>query len=1185
MNRFLKLCLVYLIATLGVFGTYLSSAQASIFNLKTGVADRVRKYNMFEYYYYGNNDKYYNSGFQCAPDPVRLDTEGVFDEVKQKLSDDGTGDIEATIASTASAVGVTALKTSEAILAPLACGYVMSSISKGKSELAVSGIILTLGNLASAFYEEYVVASDYGLDPNNSTCYMIILPMMVQCLVFSIVTNIKKGSKVAKFAVLAIVIALYQAIEKTIVAIQVSLAKDVFPNLRICGDAWYTYGYNNANSSIETDDNKKVKSDNILDNYPIKGIFEGAYEYYLIDCVVNDNIQSCLKIGSTRINADTNSAIGGLRYKAYREYKYGGMEYKYDGCEDPRPEAKLYDINSNLEDSDKIPQLYYAKGSDGINFACERFAEKTEWQDAFKCCINASNKLLCVEYFDRSNSKAGNFYKFCEISGDGNDYCNIEVDRNFAAEQADAQSEFQKKEAQDNDACKNYKNKSKFEDCKNGKNTYDETCKSCVKYDNICEKLNDNSCKNYKYACFAVVDISKENISDSDKSLVKDCIDTFSNNNKDYELPTLVNSIKLKIVESSQDVGKYCFSTQNFCPYDFNILGGTEKIGVEFQDSSDCGINSTTEVFECKMSRNSKCVTVEQNGNEEVIVAKSCHGRPSNFCQIDRHCMKLNPYPYIEKEQPTFPYIDKSCINGIGSSHNRDNFESYNSYQRVINLKNHLTAPIVECVVETTKNLLLGKAGFTKCLEEGEVPYNGETCDSGYRFKKGEDIGKYGKYESVFEKIRKTLSYITKVLLSLAIVFYGFNFVVFGKSFNKEEFLKFAAKIFIVIMLSLTPKFALNFFDGIFSFSSNVVDLIYAVLQIDDWKPNYDNVKFDGCYFSYHEGFLNNYSEYPSGRKYIAFFDYIDCKFMKYMGFDVGSMDIMFIIVLFLFSGILTLILLLPLLIIFLTLIFVVVKISYIFMVATMTMTILLFFAPIIVPLCLFNRTKSIFDGWVKQIINYIFYPIFLVVAVTMLFYVYDTFFISDAQFLDKNGPYRSIYCGWYCKTQDSGHKINDIESEPNEDQKATCVLIGGEVIELSNYPICIYKSKQKVVTNTNNSFLSFFFDLRTNVLEISTSTYKFLFMNYAILLVILLFIENVIDSVVDLGQSIFGANVDRSSLNGMSVVNVMGKIINVVTDIASKQINAQVAIAKRGVVKMREDINRGKKLKEEDNE
>lgn len=1085
LERFLKLFLVNVLVLISLFGT-ISESKAALFENPFGdVSNRVRKYTDFNYTY----DQIY--GFQCRPDNIR-----------HEYYAENNGELDNGLAAGLGIANV----TTEILISPFVCEVIIRSFLKLGSGGAIflttlaSLVTGSLDDLTSNFFGE----NDYSLDATNPMCLPTIIPMATICVGSSVILRIFKTSKPKAAAVYLGMGAFYSALKNIVSGVKYSQAQKAYSNLKICGDNWLTYGNEDFYDKIKLDgdiekfvnsENRAIKEEYIKKYYPTKGAFFGSYKYFLNDCLLSRNIDSCTKLSSFKLS-DTIKLIAGKNQKAYqftendavyREYKYGGIEHAYSGCTDPRPEARSYDVNANVGNS--FPsQLYYARGSEGINYACDRFLGKADWYNDYKCCIEASQRLVCVQY-DKS-------YGFCNKTGN----CELVSNDNELA--------------------------------KLGKQFYEEYAKletsqtSCGSIIDECTECTDKEKNEVEQACQRTLQENKESI-----EKIKN-----GNNSKDK---ANFGIIKLKLFASKHQSNKYCVKTQSFCPYDFYINGGTETVGNQFKDEYEISKDETDIVNKGE----SLCYERDSEGKLKTL---ECIGKPSNFCQLDRHCVSITPYAEINQLNPSSPYIDKSCINMVGSSHHNDGYKTYNSYFRNPEVKQHLTAPIAECIIETAKNMLFNKAGFTAC-KNGDLPDENENCSEGIIFKKGDNLSKYDNLKDynyvstdILNNLRRKLENIVRVLLVLAVMLYGTSFVIFGGIFKKEEFFKFVAKLIIVMNLSLTTWWVNPIFNGVFSFSNNVINFTLNIVQIDHLNPTYENNKFDGCFFGYNKNFLNNNYESYENRNYIAFFDFIDCKISKYFGFDIGSMDIIVLMISFILLSTISIILLMPLLLIFSTLILLSIKVAYIFVVAMLTMIILLFMAPIMAPFILFKKTEKIFNEWVNKIIGYIFYPMFLIIATTMLFYLYDQYFVGQSMYVGTdNGPKRDLFCGKLCVSDYGNFMINKNASE--DDINSSCVdNLRGKVVDLENESmLCMFKTGRTIQKNLG--IFSLFTDFSMPVYYTIAFAWKLMFSNFVILFLILMFLDKILDGIINIGSTIFGASADANEI--MSVSNFRAKL------------------------------------------
>ncbi len=1130
-----KLALIYVLLILNGF-TGLQIAEASILSdyKMDGRGDRIRKYNNINYTYSSAK------GFQCYPDGLRSTFSWA----------DG-------ISPSAAAVSVLGgVLVNDIILAPFICGAILALYLK--TGLAIGATMAVIVSILDGFLDSVISRFDFdidfGLDIENTKCLPVIIPLLGVCAGSMITFGVTKlSSQTHTKGVLIALAAMglsYAIIKNSYGQVQYSRAQAVFNRLKICGDNWATYGNYEFQNLIDKNQAEaylkegRIIPEAIEEFYPSKGFFDGSYKYYLDKCIKMRDFTSCMKIDPSVVTKDNDYQFKESD-RLFREYKYQGKEYAYPGCNDPRPIARTYDVN--LSSGNSNMQLYYSQGSDGINFACERFLEKAEWMDAYKCCVDASNKLLCIEYTE--GSKTGHIFcskdEKCIIKSNIltqfrlPEAPNLSTSKSGAVEEClpkaknsyeqqvnskitELEEEIKKLESKKEAETSKSKKKeleTKIEELKNDKALWEEKKVS---------GMTDDEAKNVCKELYGVSDTSSEQ----------------NQLDKIYkELGKSLNQIELKIYRSEKEGNKYCVATQSFCPYDFNLMGGTEKVGLEFRD--------TAGIYKGKLKvTQSNCYRPDPKDSSKKIPL-SCLGRASNFCQIDRHCVYMKPYGAADQNLPSSPYIDKSCINMIGTSHNNENYKTLNTYMRVQKTKDHLTAPLVECIIETSKNFLFNVAGFSVCQGLG-MPDENDACATGYVFKRGENLDKYGtnglleagyKTTPVFNNFRHRFKQIAQILLVLAIVFYGFNMVMFGAVFRQGELMKFLVKIVVVSSFAMGGWWIKPVLKGVFTISNSVINLALEVTQIDSLKPSYDNSSFDGCYFGDHKdfGMHNNYYDYGD-RGYLAFFDFVDCKINKYLGFEVGGLNMVIMAIGYFFAGSAVIILAIPLLMIFLSLILVAVKIVYIFVVSMLTLILLLFFAPFMFPLMLFKKTEKMFQTWIMKIVGYIFYPIFLIVAMTILFLLYDTYYTGEAVYFGRdNGPHRELFCGYACKAGSGMYLFTDSDSKKDQQEIECKAKLNGDFINLKDKSILCSFVDTKIDWQGGHPILNLLGNISYPVVVYAGLLWKTLFGNYCILLLIILFIDKILDGIIRIGSVIFGVGADSKEI--MSVSEAFSKI------------------------------------------
>lgn len=747
------------------------------------------------------------------------------------------------------------------------------------------------------------------------------------------------------------------------VAVIYSIASLKYSKYEICGANWLTWG------SYEDLDASTLK--NYRKHYPVMDSFGGSRKFDVDRC--NADFSKCNDLTYPYYGKlIDNDFVGERTYltindRAFREKVYGGLEVPNEDCEDPREEAKEYDVNvKRNKTNSKMPQLYYMRGYEKGNYACDRFlmyksVDNDEFDKAYKCCVKASNSV-CVQ--EKSE-------KYKPVSGTV--FCNVDK----------------------------------------------KTCS--------------------------------------------------------------INGIMLEVFSGNDgNPGKYCLKTYSLCPYNFNIEHGTEKTKL-FKSEINYSDKDNIEV-------NDECY---DSDNDETL---SCQGKISNFYQYNRHCTIVEEYndvPTIDHSEYSL-YMDKSCINFVGSSHNNKHefYKSYNGYERIFNIYNSFTAPAAECITESLKNFLYNKAGHTVCnnvdYTDTEIPNDKEECPNrGVYIAKGQNLNDIG-VSSPTVKLLSRIHGIIKLVLILMIALYGFNVLIQSEKLDRKGMVMLLIKVVLVVSFSASDWWyqqLFNFTYGLSNTMSNMMNKFAFDTTIYTTKNQYSDelsneesyIKYDGCYFGDMSSLrtsdgsfvylANNYSEYPINRRYISFFDTIDCKINKYLGVGIGInapniMKILAISLIWPFTlGIYLAVA--TLLLAFFAINFAI-KAVYIFVMSSIAMAIMLYISPIIIPCILFKKTKGMFDKWLKNLISFALQPMILFLYTSIAITIMDKYTLGEAIFVGKGTP-RELVCGYTCVNENG--LIIDYEQSRGKDvyQKFYNNCTGGDSA-----------SYNKVIDLKRNSMLCF---------------------------------------------------------------------------------------------------------------
>lgn len=1109
MGKIFKFLFIYVLFFNVIFWGTSESMAASFKDSMVGPRDRVRSFINNEIDFKYNK----NSGFSCRPAGLKsypdINSYSSAEDYKNKIS----GEVSNTSGIFDKDLGLGILTYLESMffdifLQPIFCitfleGLMESGSFAGKgkednknnvdnSETStllgnMTGVLKTIISVVgvsamSDLIKMVLGEDDYNIDPTNPYCMGYYATEMVTCLISLLIwkLDIKFGNKI--LIILGINTAYYAA---KMIASEIIFhrAQAAFEHLSLCGDDWNVYGDLGLQETLEEEivagsmglesgarNIKNIGLSYLKKYYPSKGAFFGSRQYLLDECFLNRNKEVCRKIFNLGDNIEiTNNTIDNnstIIQKAYREFKYGGVEFAFNtnngDCIDPRPERAGY-----LGTPDSTSQLYYFRGSEPANFACDRFLIRNtpEYKSAYRCCLEASQKLICIANKETSSSgKEVILHTMCSK----NTTCSVKSNINIESEREET----------------GY-GKIKCEDIKKSLESGGLSPDIVKKhYDNFCDETGKlKPVYGYEYS-----------VEDDGKG----------------SKVAGAGRIEFKIRQSIYDENKYCVETYNLCPYNFKLMGGSEQFGDEFKQTHEENIpvkkvgnvyeqktlfkklTEENEVRQCSFTKGGvkECygachsTTTGAKGVRESVY-ESCFNRASNFCQIDRHCTTLTPLFEREKLN-TSPYVDEACINLVGSSHNYDN------YERVTNRPRNsffLTAPVVECVVETAKNVLMNKAGHTKCKNAEEEPIRGSCPDTGELYKKGEILDE-DQYQAPFHRLRRYFVGITKALMALAVVFYGYSSLFFGKGFSStEEVMKFILKLITVAYFSTTTGWINPIFNGVYAVYGEVSQL---AVKLAGEEADYDSNKYSGCYFIRSKYISNNYEDYGD-RSYISLFDTLDCKLSRYFGFYVNSATnppILSMILAGVFTFGIAIILILPLLLLFVSLLYFIASVVLSFIVSSFTITLLLLITPIMIPQILFDRTKDNVKKWLKAIVRNIFSPLFLVMGMFMFFTIFDKYFVGDAVFNGSNEPIRNVFCGVICKMGGEQFAYVDVNNlETHIDKKLNITYSGseavncennlrGKIVDLSRKSlICILQKSTKQSTNTGISIINFIVD------------------------------------------------------------------------------------------------------------
>ena len=599
-----------------------------------------------------------------------------------------------------------------------------------------------------------------------------------------------------------------------------------------------------------------------------------------------------------------------------------------------------------------------------------------------------------------------------------------------------------------------------------------------------------------------------------------------------------------------------CAKSYSLCPYNFSVGGGTvyQDYYLDGKKNGDSFIPISQEkIKEKKCSYDSEIRDVDCSINSKA-------GKLKNYCQFFTHCSILGNKPYFPDVNSLSPYYSKACIDFIGDSQNgviksvNSAGQSYNG-GLLLGQQTNFSAPIVQCLKETMANIFTNTFGHSKCLDGTFGDSNNECFNDNYiSFQKGATqiqykVGNKVKEISFFEKIQKRLKIVINLVLVISITLFGFKLLA-GKVDleNRKDFLIYLIKIAIVVYFVNGDAWKSIFFDGIYN-GSNEISRIFFKLQTNNDR--------DSCNFGYQYRLggkdavttaggaittpavlpgtlILSSAIYPPGKEYLMIWDTLDCKIMKYMNYKPGSNStvVFSLIVAAFFTGGIGVVVSFSVLIIAFTLISATIRAMHIFISSAFAIIIYVFISPIIIPLVLFEKTKSIFDAWLTHLMSFSLSPIvlfaylsiFITLSEQIIFGPSGTEAESCRAYCIKNSNLHIEYDTKKCSQVGYSDLVNPL------DTNVSCLLNMGEFGEK---------------TNTGFEFLGFGFPTIAKILEPGKVQLRvILILKTALFLYVL---AQFMDEIPEVISKLTGENIDVGSKSGFAMLKQLTNAVRAV--------------------------------------
>lgn len=469
-----------------------------------------------------------------------------------------------------------------------------------------------------------------------------------------------------------------------------------------------------------------------------------------------------------------------------------------------------------------------------------------------------------------------------------------------------------------------------------------------------------------------------------------------------------------------------CAESYSVCPYNFSIGGGSQQCDY-FQDGIVDSKGNLTMITEDNISKG-QCANKSEIRNEDCTYNAKA-GQCRNYCQYLTNCTVTSGQPYVYASDLNSPYFSRACLDFTGDSRND---VSYNT--GLLGTQRHFSAPIAQCFKETMENVFYDRVGHSVCLDAYEKPDEDGVCASG-KYVNDTFIYQMGQHtmsKSFFATLQSNLQTAVKMVLTLSIMFYGMNVLLGGGAIKKTEILMYIVKIGLVLYFSTGDAWQTVFFDGVYNASSVFSELVFKI-EVSAQESGRDGCQFGDMTFA--DGTTTVVSSatraYPDGKDYLAMWDTLDCKIARYLGFGPQASTANIISLLFagMFTGVYGLYFALAVMYFGLYLIMITIRALHIFLSSVMSILILVYISPLIIPMVMFKRTSNIFSSWLSNLIGFCLQPMILFAYIAIFITVLDKTTIGSATF-HGTGPSKTISCEKVCKDLNG----NIITSNPNCD-------------------------------------------------------------------------------------------------------------------------------------------------------
>jgi hypothetical protein len=243
-----------------------------------------------------------------------------------------------------------------------------------------------------------------------------------------------------------------------------------------------------------------------------------------------------------------------------------------------------------------------------------------------------------------------------------------------------------------------------------------------------------------------------------------------------------------------------------------------------------------------------------------------------------------------------------------------------------------------------------------------------------------------------FEKIQLKFQVLIRYLLVLYVILFGYRLVIRKHVPDQGEWMWFALRVGFIVLFVMTSGMA-----TVFSYTMVSLKSLSLIVTEAGLAGNTNYCDFRG-------------ETYAAGKEYIRLWDMIDCKTSKYLGIgdnlsDPKAPQVIWVGVTAVVSTYLGIPILILTIIVLTSLLSLIIRAVHLYILSFISLVLLFYISPLLIPAVLFEYTKDIFYKWFQKVMSNFLQPVLLFAFLSFaLAAVESVFFGGNNLFVPKVG-------------------------------------------------------------------------------------------------------------------------------------------------------------------------------------